>query len=245
VVPKGKIQIMGETININLSADAVAKPVFFTPSVYYGVNEKLSVGLTHDRGTTMWTPRPGLRLITIDVLGTPVLVGAGAGICISGEENGCPKVYDNLGLDAIYSVTSEKFSFAAHGGLDIASFDPMLLQLRVGGLGRYMATDKVAIVFDPRVTIGITERDFNKEQIDVPVWGWFMANDKLAAYLHLGIAGPLDGFGDAFSVPLGLGANYMVNEKLTVGGDFQFVNLLGKGGDADGRVLGLRVGYQI
>jgi hypothetical protein len=245
VVEKGKIQIMGSTLNINLSSDAVAKPVFLAPSIYYGVNEKLSVGVTHDSGTTVWTPRPALRFTTIDILGTPVQVAAGAGICITGEENGCPKVYDNIGLDAIYSIKAEKFSLAGHGGLDIFSFDPMILQLRAGVLGQYMASDKIGIVFDPRIRIGLTERDVNKEAIDVPVWFWFHANEKLAAYLHSGLNSTFENFGDNLIVPVGVGANYSLNDKLTVGADFHFVNLLGEGGDADFRILGLRAAYKI
>lgn len=245
VVEKGKIQIMGSTLNINLSADAVAKPVFLAPSVYYGVNEKLTVGVTHDSGTTMWTPRPALRFTTIDVLGTPVQVAAGAGICITGEENGCPKVYDNIGFDAMYSIKAEKLSLAAHGGIDIASFDPLLLQLRVGALGRYAATDKFSVVFDPRIRVGLTERDANGEAIDIPVWFWFQANEKMGAYLHTGINSTFENLGDNYVVPVGLGLNYNVNDKLMVGGDFHFVNLLGNGGDVDFRILGVRAAYKI
>jgi hypothetical protein len=245
VVEKGKIQIMGSTLNINLSSDAVGKPVFLAPSVYYGVNEKLSVGITHDSGTTMWTPRPALRFTTIDVLGVPVQAAAGAGICVTGEENGCPKVYDNIGLDAIYGIKAEKFSLAGHGGLDVFSFDPAILQLRVGVLGRYMASDKIGIVFDPRIRIGLTERDLNKEAIDIPVWLWYNINPKAHVALNTGIAGPLDGFGDAFTVPVGFNFTYGVNDKLGVGADFSFLNLIGKNGDADGRMLGLRAQYAL
>src|SRR5689334_16309273 len=56
VLGKGKIAIAGSTVNINLSADAVGKPFSLAPSVFYGVNEKLTVGLVHDGGSTPWTP---------------------------------------------------------------------------------------------------------------------------------------------------------------------------------------------
>lgn len=241
----GKIVIGGSTVNINLSADAVAKPFSLAPSVWYGVNEKLTVGLTHDGGSTQWTPRPALRTFTIDVLGTPFTAAAGAGICLTGEENGCPKVYDNVGVDALYALKEGKFSLAAHPALDIFSFDPFALSLRAGVLGRYMASDKIAVVFDPRLKIGLTERDFNKEALDIPVWLWYAVNDKVGAYVHTGISGPLDGFGDAFSIPVQVGANFTVNEKLTAGADFSFLNLLGKGSTADSRALGLRVIYAL
>jgi hypothetical protein len=243
---KGKILIAGETVNINLSADSVGKPVSLAPSVWYGVSDKLSVGLTHDAGTTPWTPRPALRTITVAIPGAGSITGAaGSGICLTGSDNGCNKVYDNVGADALFGLADAKFSLAAHPGLDVFSIDEGTLQLRLGVLGRYAASDKLNIVFDPRISIGLTDRDFVKESIDVPVWVWFKANEQLGAYVSTGIAGPLDGFGDAFSVPLGLGASYMVDEKLTVGGDFQFLNLIGKNSSADGRMLGLRAAYAL
>ena len=248
LVDKGKILIAGSTVNINMSADAVGKPISLSPSVWYGVNEKLSVGLTHDQGTTPYTPRPGLRITTIPNPLDPTMsiqaAGAG-GICFTGEDNGCPKVYDNIGVDALYGISNDKFSMAAHPGLDVFAFDPFILQLRVGLLGRYMASDKLSIVFDPRITIGLTERDVNKEAIDVPVWVWFNVNEKLGVYGSTGIAGAFDGFGDTYRIPLQFGASFAVNQQLTVGGDFEFFNLLGSNSSADGRMLALRVAYRL
>ncbi len=226
----GKIVIAGSTFNMSLSKDAVAKPFSLAPSVWYGVSDKLTVGLTHDRGTTMLTPRP-----------IP-----GAGICLAGKENGCGKVYNNIGVDALFALAAGKFSVAAHPGLDILSFsDPSVIALRVGVLGKYEIAPKIAIAFDPRISIGLTERDLNKESIDIPFFLWFAASEKIGAYVSTGIAGPLDGFGDAFVVPVGLGANFKASEKLSIGGDFLFGNLLGNGSSADSRALGLRVAFAL
>lgn len=243
----GKLLIAGSTVNINMSADNVGKPISLAPSIYYGVSEKLTLGLTHDNGTTLFTPRPSIGFTTIDIAGTAVRVPSFGGICLNSEEDGCyVDTYSNVGLDALYSLKYDKFSVAGHGGLDFFKIsDPSILQLRVGVLGRYMASDKIAIVFDPRITIGLTERDSNKEAIDIPLWFWYDVNGKLGVYLHSGIAGPFDGFGDAFTVPVQIGGSFKVNEHLTAGLDFSFVNLLGKDGDADGRVLALRAAYAL
>lgn len=242
VVGKGKILIAGSTLNVNMSTDAVAKPISIAPSVWYGVSDKLAVGLTHDGGTTPYSPRPF----------------PGLGICLSGEENGCGKVYDNVGVDVLFGIKDEaKMGLAVHGGVIVESFDPMTLSLRAGVLGKYNASDKLSVVFDPAIFIGLTERDGaevapgvtvggNKEVIDVPVWVWFNVNEKLGAYLHTGINGPLDGFGDAFLIPLGVGATYKVNEKLGVGGDFHFLGIAGSdAASADFRTLGIRAQYAL
>lgn len=240
-VPKGKILIAGSTLVINMSTDAVGKPITLAPSVSYGVSDDLTVGLTHDGGNTMWNPRPGLRTITIAnplVTGESITAAAGAGICLTGEENGCNKFYDNVGVDALFNVAKGKFSAAVHGGVDVFSIDQGTLTLRAGLLGRYDLGPKMALAFDPRITVPLTDRDVLGEAIDIPVHFWYMANDKLSVFGSSGIAGPFDGFGDAFTVPLGAGAMFKVNEKMAVGGNFFFLNLLGSNGGADARALG-------
>jgi hypothetical protein len=226
----GKISIEGSTVNVNMSADAVAKPFSLAPSVRYGVNEKITVGVTHDLGTTKYSPRP-----------VP-----GAGICLAGKENGCAKVYDNIGLDVLFGAVQGKTSVAIHGGLEVLSFDPLLLDIRAGALIKFDANEKISVVADPWILVGLTERDAgNKELLNVPVYVWFNANEKISVYGATGIYGPLDGFGDAYGIPLGLGGNFAANEKLTVGADFWFENIAGKGSSADFRSLALRVGYAL
>ena len=96
-------------------------------------------------------------------------------------------------------------------------------------------------MFDPRVQIAVTDRDFTGDGVDVPLWVWFDPSPTLGLYLHTGIAGPFDGFADSFNVPIGVGASLRAGAKLTLGADFHFSNLLGKGSSADGRVLGVRI----
>ncbi len=228
---KGKIYIGGETLNINMSADLVAKPISIAPGIYYGVSDKLQVGVEHDLGSTRWSPRP-----------TP-----GLGICVSSETDGCPKKYNNIGLDALFSVAEGKFSAAAHGGVEIRAFDPdLVLDIKLGLLGRYMVNDKISIAFDPWIMIGATQRDAgNKQFINVPVYLWFAANPKINVYAATGIFGSTESFGDVYTIPVGLGGTFNVNDKLNVGADFWFDNLAGKNNSADFRSLALRVGYAL
>lgn len=243
---KGKIVVTGSTATINLSTDAVGKPISLAPAIYYGVSDKLTVGLTHDSGNTMWNPRPAFRTFTIvePITMTTITAAGGSGICLTGEENGCNKVYDNVGADVLFGLATGKFSAAAHGGVDVFSIDEGTLVLRAGLLGRYELAPKMALTFDPRIVIPLTDRDFLGESIDVPVHFWYMANDKLGVYGSTGIAGAFDGFGDTFTVPLGAGAMYKLNDKMGVGGNFFFLNLLGNDGGTDARALGLNFVWQ-
>lgn len=241
-IARGRLVISGSTVNVNLSAGTVGKPISLAPSVWYGVTDKLSIGVTHDGGTTRWTPRPGVRVTTTDILGTIETEVSGAGICVTGTGDGnCPKPYDNVGADVLIGIADGGFSVAGHVGVDILSIDQLTIGARLGVLGAFAIASKISLVFDPRVQVGVTDRDSNGESLDIPLWVWFNASPKLGIYVHTGFAGPFDGLADSFNVPLGLGASIGAGERLTLGADFHFSNLLGKGSSADGRVLGVRV----
>jgi hypothetical protein len=73
----------------------------------------------------------------------------------------------------------------------------------------------------------------------------FAVNPKLGVGAQTGIAGPLDGFGDAYAIPLSFGAHYMVSDKIMAGGAFSFLNIAGEGSSADFRALNIMVGYMM
>ena len=213
-VIKGMIEIAGNTVQINLSKSLVGKPVSLAPSVYYGITDKMSVGVFH-----------------------------GTGICLTGADNGCGKVYNDIGADFRYYVLdSGAFTLSAHAGLYFFSLDPVILNGNIGAYFQYTITPKFAILADP--TIGIKLKD-GVNSIAVPVWLGFQATPALWAFLSTSFGGPFDGFGDFFTGSLGVGATYAINNKMDVGGEFQFTNLYGKGGGADGRLLVLRFAIRL
>jgi hypothetical protein len=197
---KGMIEVQAE-VGVGLVKEIEGQPIGIHPDVYYGVNDDLTIGLTHAQG--------------ICFNGEVDMAGVTADLCGSG-------VYDDLGLDALYKVHRKgKLDLAAHGGLDFPAFDPFLMALRAGVSGEYLATPDLGIFFDPYFTVGITERDAgNKETVNVPVWAAYQVTPELAPWLRTGIAGPLDGFGDSYAVPLALGALYSLGQQMDVGGEF-------------------------
>lgn len=251
-LPARTTEISGSTLIVNVGTDivgdlAIAKPVSLAPSIWRGINDHVTFGLTHDGGSTRWTPRPGLRSLTTVVGGLTVTAVGGAGVCLAGKNNGCPQIYDNVSWDTLFGVAEGKLELALHPALDIFSFDPdVLFRFRAGVLGRVEATSKVAIVFDPRLGLGLSNREKgNKEAIDIPVWVWLTTSDRVGVYVASGVAGPLDGFGDAFTIPVGLGASFTASAKVTLGGDFFFSNLAGKSGGVDGRLVGFRAAFTL
>jgi hypothetical protein len=219
------LEIRGDTLMINLSSDLVGKPIAIAPDIYYGVSEKLSIGLTHVTG-----------------------------FCLGGTDKGCIKAYNDLGIDAIYGLMrAGNLQVAAHGGVIIPAFSPDLVAGLDGGLTLRLGAGKIAFVLSPTVYVGAIGRDKlaagpngPKETLDMPVAIQFQANNQTMAFLSTGLGGPLSGFGDSYRVPIGLGLNFAVNNRADVGAEFSFPNLAGKGDNrADARVFIARAALRL
>lgn len=238
ITPKGKISVhVG--LALGLSKDNAGKPISITPDVFYGVAPKLEVGVAHS----------GYALDGF--WGDSALLGiVGTGVCVSGDDMGagCAKVYNGpVGLLARYSLMEGSIDLAADGGIVVRSLDPdMLLGVKVGVRGRKMINDKMAIGFAPSVTVGLNSRDGNGDFIAIPVDIHYAVSPKLMAGLQTGVEGDLDGFGDNYALPIGVGGVFMLNDKMAVGGAFILHRVVGglEGpGAADLRSLAVFFGW--
>lgn len=208
---------------INLSKDLVGKPVSVAPDIYYGVSDDLTVGISHTGGALVY----------------PAL--AGQGLCLTGKDNGCEKVYNNVGVDALFRfINNPGFQLAAHGGLDFARLsDPMLALLRLGVYGEFQA-GIFELRFDPSISIGLNKRDEgNKQYINLPVGGFVNVTPELEVFVIAALTGPTDHFGDLYRGLVSFGADYAINAMTDVGLAFDFPNLWGKDSTADSRQLRL------
>ncbi len=220
---KGMIEIEVDVF-VNMSKDGVAKPIAIAPDIWYGVSDTLTVGLTHNLG-----------------------------LCLTGTDSGCGKVYNDVGFAGALSVMRDaKMELAVAGGLDLAVIDPLTLRLNIGADFKYQA-GKITIWSYPRIGIGLNKREGalmipgNTETLSLPVVLGFQATPELNVRLRTGIGGlgigpeagaPLDGFGDGFVIPLGIGALYAVSNKLDVGAEFFFPGIAGSDlATADNRAL--------
>lgn len=229
-VPKGKIDV-SVGIGINLSKELVAKPITIVPDLFYGVSDKLDVGVGHSAYALQGWWAEGL----------------GGGLCLTGTDNGCGKVYNGpLGILAHFGLAQGSVDLAADGGVIIKALDPdVLAGLKLGIKGRKMS-GKMAIGFNPNIYIGLNSRDGgNKEYLNVPVDVMFMASDKLGVGVQTGIQGPLSHFGDFYAIPVSLGAMFHVNDNLSAGAAFNLLRVAGFEGPgaADLRTLSLFVDW--
>jgi hypothetical protein len=157
------------------------------------------------------------------------------GLCL----NECDKVYNDAGFDLlVYLAGSNKFEIDLHAGIPISSFDPFVIGMQAGVLGRVNLGRVTAFVFDPSIYVGFSRRRFgNREYLDLPFWFYFQATDVVVPFVGSAVQGPLDEFFDDFAPPLEGGILFDVTQNVDLGFSLRFHHLLGPDGDPDVRSL--------
>jgi hypothetical protein len=223
VPPKGTVELTGmparpTMAGLDVSYGGNNEPFHFPIHVYIGVTDKLALGPIHEIGP--FFPYGGL--------------------CPN-----CDHPYNDLGLGFLYSIIREdrfELDFNGDGPLFIQFADNVLMSVRGGVLGRLALGNIVSWVWDPSLQIGIVGRPDdqggNKDFLWLPTWFYFRATDRVAPFVGIGIGGRLEGWADNFAIPLEGGCLVGVTPDIDLGGVFSFYNLMGHGGNADGRQIG-------
>jgi hypothetical protein len=195
-------------LDVNLSADRAGEPISLAPDLYYSVTDKLQLGLLH-QGPLGWQARPGL------------------GLCLTGEQHGCPHVYDNLGFDAMYGVAFGKLHLSTHGTLFINSFDQGAVGAAFGVAGKVHLKRRLALFFDPKLEVELSKRDLFDDQLVIPLELQYQAGALTTLKLLTGLTGGLSAFGDTYEIPVGIGVVRNLSKHVDLGARFSFDNLLG------------------
>lgn len=196
-------------LDINLSADRAGKPISFAPDLYYSATDRLQLGVVHD-GPMGWQARPGL------------------GLCLTGKSNGCPRLYDNIGLDVMYAVALGEFRLSTHTSLFASTFDPFTASLAIGFTAKARLAGHVALLLDPKVAIALTKRNINDDALYVPLELQFQLGASTTLKLLSGLSGKLSAaFSDTSEIPVGIGLVQNLTRHLDLGARFSFDDLLG------------------
>ena len=194
------------------------EPFHLPIHVYIGVTDRLALGPIHEIGP--FYPY--------------------GGPCFN-----CDRAYNDIGLGILYSIIREQrfeLVFNADAPVFLTFHDRVRMSVRGGVLGRVALGDVASFVFDPSLQVGLTARadaeGGNKDFLWLPVWFYFRVTDRVAPFVGTGIGGRVEGFGDNFAIPLEGGCIVGVTPRVDLGGVFTFYNLMGHGGNADGRQLG-------
>jgi hypothetical protein len=108
----------------------------------------------------------------------------------------------------------------------------------VGGgvIGRYDLSPAVSLVFDPSLMIGVT---YKGATLSLPAWFFFEASPTVTPFVGAGLYGDVEGYFGNFAIPVEGGVMFTVAKQVDLGAIFRFYNLLGHGGSADGREIGM------
>ena len=206
-LPTGMVQLKVPVI-INLSKGSVAKPVFIPLELRLGLTSELELRVFH-----------------------PV-----HGLCVSGQAKGCGRVYNDVGLGMLYSVMREQgMELALLGAVEVTSLSrPAKVRLDAGLAFKYVHAP-FSIAAWPYVGIGLNHRDSNGDSINIPVEFAFQLSAPTALFLESGLYGSAHDFGNAWSMPLGVGINYLLQHAVDMGAEFKLDNALGNGSSADYR----------
>jgi hypothetical protein len=198
---------------IDASKNSFGKPTSLAPDLFYSISDTVQIGLLHTLPMG-WQTTPG------------------AGLCLTGKSNGCPKIYDNVGLDFMYGLLYGDFHLSLHSSLYLLHIsDPTWAMWTVGLSGKFHFTDVVALLFDPQLGFALNHRDdkpvANKDQLFIPLELQIQASTAVSVKVLSGVSGQLSALGNTARSPLGLGIVGNINEHLDLGLRFSFDNLLG------------------
>ena len=222
LLPKGGFEITGtparpELMRINIADGNAFKPVEIPAHFFWGVSDDVMLGVTHEQG---------LRLNT----------GPGP----------ARKVYNDVGFGAVVFLAGQRnYEVDLHLGVPFHQLSPDLwVGAQFGILGRANVAEHVALVYDPGVYVGFNHRDTgNGDYLNLPIWFYFQATPVVVPFVGTGVQGPLDHFGDRFSIPLEGGVLFTVAQGIHIGGMLHFDNVAGREPDFvphrfDARTLG-------
>ncbi len=211
LLPKGGFEITGtparpELVRMNIADGATFKPVEIPAHFFWGVSDDVMIGITHEQG---------LRL------------NAGTG----------QKAYNDVGFGSvIYLAGARNYEVDLHLGVPFhkLSPSPIWAGVQFGILGRANVAERVALVYDPSVYVGLNQRDLgNGDYLNVPLWFYFQATPVVVPFVGTGVTGPLDHFGDRFSIPLEGGVLFTVAQGIHIGGMLHFDNVAGRDPNPD------------
>lgn len=223
---------------INLGSERITKPINIPLDLTYGVNDDVTLGLSHSFGTVQGVEPYGALLRAEPD-------GRVQGICLTtGSDSGCARTYNNVSFDTIARVLRGTIQIAGHGGFDYRSVGDGFFALRAGVLAKAPFADAVSIITDPRIVIGLNRRGAgNREWFTFPLAIQAATASGIRFAASTGVDGPLASFSEIYSGWLGVLGAIGINEKVEAFASFTLPRCYGPGHSLDHRTLA--VGFNI
>jgi hypothetical protein len=219
---KGSL-VVNAYLAIGLYNGAAFKPISLSPDLWYGVTDDITAGVVHSAvGTTGF-------------IGGAGSVGlAGQSLCLTGSSSGCPDLYSNVAVEGRYRLKMSSIALAVDGGVVFQHVtSPLELGIKLGAIGRWHQ-GQIAVEASPNVFVAITDRSVNgvtvnHDVLNLPGTVLYTLNPTITLAAQSGLVLPLEDAGNAYAVPLSVGAFYKVNEQLDVTAAFSLPRLIASG----------------
>jgi hypothetical protein len=192
-LPQGKLAM---SVAMQTDGDATG----LAPDLAIGATDRLTLAVVHStqNATGFWS-------------------GAGTGsFCIAGDA--CGDLYTGGALLG-------KFALAANDRFDVAALGGVIHNVAASrtGLGAGVEVlalaGKLGVHFKPTIYIGLDDRDAampNTEYVNAPLSLLVPATKQLQLGVQSGVAGPVDGFADAYRIPVGAMGSYSFGPGMNV-----------------------------
>lgn len=204
-LPAGTFQIH-VPVEISLVEDRIAKPFSVAPDIWYGITDGITVGIVHSGFGTNgnWGGVPG------------------RGICLAGDgTGGCPEIYDNAGLELRFNLLEGSFATALQVGGFASNImsDSVVAPLNFSGkvgLSTMFGSEYFRLLFNPNVSIAITERDgVNQDTVSIPL-SLILGTNSFSFGLQAAVSAPFEDAADNWVLATSLGLQAGLGDSVAI-----------------------------
>jgi Ca-activated chloride channel family protein len=174
---------------VNLTSDEVGEPVRVPLALAYGVSRELSLGV-HSR----------------------------EGLCVTGDDHGCARVFNQLGADVLIALARRWDSgVALRFGFSFGSFAPIWPRLAVGlPMQGVLAEDRLLLRFEPGIEWGLSHTEVNSAVLVLPVRLQLLLRRTISLYAESGVQAAWSRTDTRYVFPAGLGLQLTAAKWLDV-----------------------------
>lgn len=184
VLARGQLEAQ-LAVEANLRTNLVGRPLSFSPDIWAGLTDRLTLGITHSN-------------TSLD------RIAPGASFCVGTLVPECERGYRGSALDARYLVHAGAFSIAPRARLVLRDVDPIKPAITLGALMRWQR-GRTSITSDPYLRLGLANRDEgNRAALSVPIWVGIQPTCRWMIALHTGWDSDLAVWRDGWHGPFAL-----------------------------------------
>lgn len=203
-LPRGVLEVR-LSIEASVAPHDLARPLSFAPDAYYGVTDRLTVGVIHSSES-------------VDRIGT------GTTFCVRELPARCDRIYRGSGLDARWAWRPW---LSWHARFLVRDVDPVKPAITLGAALRWMR-GPYAVTGDPYLQLGLANTDAgNRTVVVLPVYLSRRLTPTSRIALHTGVDGELATWRDGWHIPFAAIAETAPARQIAFGVEAGFPSLLG------------------